>query len=484
MPRTAIGEQFQRISRDKASDVAVRVMPEDIAITFAEIAQQSARLERALSDVGAAPGTAVVSIVGNRPHFVALFVACAEVGAALVPLGETTDAEALAVIDQSGAVAVVSNRRLAVDASRSIDLDGEVSVYGLQSAHRQRGYPPSSVLKLTSGSTELPKAAVASDLHLVNDGRHIIEAMGIGPDDVNYTCTPVSHSYALGNVVMPLLWQGTRTVLRQSFNPSRFVHEVAACGATVFPGVPFMFERIRSLSGVNRLPESLRLLITAGARIDPATVRWFRQRLDRKVHSFYGSSETGGISYDDSEDVRDPLDVGRPMPETVVQILATSAAASGRLLVSGNAVSIGYANVESDAAASAFRSDGFLTSDLGYFDSAGRVVLTGRVSPLVNVSGRKVDPAEVERALLELPGIADARVVGVASETRGQEVVAFLVRTDDAMTPLVIRQRCAAQLSSYKIPRRFVFLDQFPVDARGKVDRQALQRLALPSAPD
>ena len=484
MPRTTIGEQFRQISRDKAGDVAVRVIPEGIAVSFAEIAQQSARLERALSDVGVAPGTAVVSLVGNRPHFFALFVACAEVGAALVPLGETTDAEALAVIDQSGAVAIVSNRRLALDTSRSIDLDGEVSVYGLRSPHQQRAYPPSSVLKLTSGSTELPKAAVASDLHLVNDGRHIIEAMGIGPDDVNYTCTPVSHSYALGNVVVPLLWQGTKTVLRQSFNPSRFLHEVAAWGATVFPGVPFMFERIRSLSGVNRLPESLRLLITAGARIDPATVRWFRQRLDRKVHSFYGSSETGGIAYDDSEDVRDPLDVGRPMPETVARILATSATSPGRLLVSGNAVSIGYANVESAAASSAFRSDGFLTSDLGYFDSAGRVVLTGRVSPLVNVSGRKVDPAEVERALLELPGIADARVLGVASETRGQEVVAFLVRTDEAMTPLVIRQRCAAQLSSYKIPRRFVFLNQFPVDARGKVDWQALQRLALPSAAD
>jgi long-chain acyl-CoA synthetase len=478
-----IGERFRQISCDKAGDVAVCTIPEGIAVSFAHIAQQSARLERALSDVGVAPGAAVVSLVGNRPHFFSLFVACAEVGAALVPLGETTDAEALSVIVQSDAVAVVSNRPLSLDTSRSIDLDGEVSVYGLRSPHQQRAYPPSSVLKLTSGSTELPKAAVASDLHLVNDGRHIIEAMGIGPDDVNYACTPLSHSYALGNVVMPLLWQGTRTALRQSFNPSQFLHEAAACGATVFPGVPFMFERIRSLSDVRQLPDSLRLLITAGARIDLATVDWFRQRLDRKVHSFYGSSETGGISYDDSEDVRDPLDVGRPMPETVVRVSTDpEAASSGRLLVTGNAVSIGYASVE--PVVSGFRRDGFLTSDLGYLDSAGRVVLTGRVSPLMNVSGRKVDPAEVERALLELPGIAAARVLGVASETRGQEVVAFLVRTDEAMTPLVIRQRCAAQLSSYKIPRRFVFLEHFPVDARGKVDRQALQRLAVPPAAD
>ena len=84
---------------------------------------------------------------------------------------------------------------------------------------RPRLYRRSVVLKLTSGSTQLPKAAIASEQHLINDGRHIIEAMGIGSGDVNFTCIPLSHSYAFGNVIMPLLWQGTRVALRQSFSP-------------------------------------------------------------------------------------------------------------------------------------------------------------------------------------------------------------------------------------------------------------------------
>ncbi|HEX7437581.1 MAG TPA: AMP-binding protein [Caldimonas sp.] len=109
----------------------------------------------------------------------------------------------------------------------------------------------------------------------------------------------MSHSYAIGNLVLPLLWQGTRVALPQSFSPGQFAREVADSGATVFPGVPFMFERIKALEPIDRLPASLRLLITAGARIDAGTVSWFRRHLDRKVHSFYGSSETGGIAYDD-----------------------------------------------------------------------------------------------------------------------------------------------------------------------------------------
>jgi long-chain acyl-CoA synthetase len=418
-----------------------------------------------------------VSCVGNRSIFVSMFVACMDVGAALVPLGEATDAEAGALVEQAGAVAVITDRALPIGAVRERSLGSEVRLLRLADRQDPPQYGSSVVLKLTSGSTHLPKAAVAAERHLVNDGRHIVEAMSIEPDDVNFVCIPLSHSYAIGNVVMPLVWQGSPIALRQSFNPAQFVRDVTDAGATVFPGVPFMFERIRSLEGIERLPASLRLLITAGSRIDVDTVAWFRRRLNRKVHSFYGSSETGGIAYDDSEDVADPLHVGRAMPGTVISIRRPGLGQSaGRIFVEGDAVASGYAD-EGDAV-SAFGGGGFLTGDLGYLDDTGRLVLTGRVSPLVNVAGRKVDPAEVERRLLDLPGIADARVLGMSCDTRGQQVVAFLVRTDAALTPLAIRQRCAETLSAHKIPRRFVFVDRFPVDARGKIDRRALQRLA------
>jgi long-chain acyl-CoA synthetase len=420
----------------------------------------------------------VVSVVGNRPIFFSVVVACMNAGAALVPLGEATDAEAATLIVQAGAVAVITDRDLPLHAVREHSLGSGVRLLRLADRDDPPQYGRSVVLKLTSGSTHFPKAAIAAEKHLVNDGRHIIEAMGIEPTDINFTCIPLSHSYAIGNVVVPLLWQGTRVALRQSFNPAQFVRDVADSGATVFPGVPFMFERIKSLEPIDRLPASLRLLITAGARIDAGTVSWFRRHLDRKVHSFYGSSETGGIAYDDSEDVSDPLHVGRAMPETTIALRQSERGPSaGRVFVEGNAVASRYADADGDPV-SAFSDGGFLTGDLGYLDGTGRLVLTGRVSPLVNVAGRKVDPAEVERRLLELPGIADARVLGMSCDTRGQQVVAFLVRTDAALTPLAIRQQCAETLSPHKIPRRFVFVDRFPADARGKIDWRALQRLA------
>jgi len=479
MPTSAIADRFEQVCRDLSGSVAVQTIATGATTTFGELASECAAIERALADLGVDHGAAVVSFVGNHPIFFSVVVACMEAGAALVPLGEATDAEAVALIDQAGAVAVITDRKLPLRPARERALGPDVRLLTFVDRSNPREYRPSVVLKLTSGSTHLPKAAIASELHLLNDGRHIVEAMGIGPADVNFACIPLSHSYAIGNVVVPLLSHGSRVALRQSFNPSHFLRDVVETGATVFPGVPFMFERIKSLEGIDRLPACLRLLITAGARIDPGTVSWFRDHLERKVHSFYGSSETGGISYDDSDEVSDPLHVGRAMPETVITIRPPEhGLRAGRIFVEGNAVGFGYTHAEESDSVSAFGGGGFLTGDVGYTDDAGRLVLTGRVSPMVNVAGRKVDPAEVERRLLELPGIADARVIGMACDTRGQEVVAFLVRTDAALTPIAIRQRCAETLSTHKIPRRFVFVDRFPVDSRGKIDRSALQRLA------
>jgi len=479
VPGSLIGDAFRRVCRDRHSAVAVRTVPDGGSRTFADLFADFSAIATALTRAGIGRGDTVVALVGNRPIFFPLFAACMDAGAALVAAGDTTDAEAVALVRQARAAAVITDRQALVPSRLQIALNDGTVLLGLDSPVEKPRYGASVVLKLTSGSTDFPKAAVASEAHLVNDGRHIVEAMGIGADDVNFTCIPLSHSYALGNVVIPLVCQGTATALRQSFNPPQFVHDVAATGATVFPGVPFMFDRLKTSAQIDRLPDGLRLLITAGARADADTVSWFRTERDRKIHSFYGTSETGGIAYDDSDVVEEPLHVGHAMPETTVTIRTPEPGdAAGRIFVQGNAVSHGYADPDGGGSAARF-AGGFLTGDLGRLDDRGRLVLTGRASTLVNVAGRKVDPSEVERTLLALPGIADARVLGMPCDVRGQQVVAFVVRRDAALTTLAIRRRCAAALSPYKIPRRFVFLDRLPVDARGKIDRRALEALAI-----
>jgi long-chain acyl-CoA synthetase len=478
VPISLIAEAFRRVCRDRRDAVAVCTLPDGHVKTFDDLFADFSVLRDALHQTGVDRGATVVSLVGNRPVFFPLFAACMDLGAALVAVGDATDAEAIALVQDAHASAVVTDRELALASRRRTPVTDGALVVRLDDPVDPPPYGESVVLKLTSGSTDFPKAAIALETHLMNDGRHIIEAMGLRATDVNFTCIPLSHSYAIGNVVIPLIWQGTATALRQSFSPAQFAQDVTSTRATVFPGVPFMFDRLKASAQIDRLPDSLRLLITAGARADIETVVWFRRELERKIHSFYGTSETGGISYDDTDEVGDSVHVGHPMPETTVTLQrSNSDATAGRIFVQGNAISYGYAGHSGDYSGAQFNGS-FLTGDLGLLDDHGRLVLTGRASMLVNVAGRKVDPSEVERTLLALPGIVDARVLGMPCDVRGQQVVAFVVRRDASLTTLAIRRRCAGALSPYKIPRRFVFLDQLPVDARGKIDRRALEELA------
>ena len=480
-PSHELNACFERTCRDRGSDVAVHTFADGRSLTFGELYAQYQAMGRALQELRLGPGAPIVTRVGNHPAFFPLFAACMNAGAALVALGEATDEEAASVISSCQAAAIVTDRPVPSASGRATSLGAGIQITALRPPRTSEVYGDAVVLKLTSGSTDLPKAALAGVQHLVSDGRHVIDAMGIGPDDINLACIPLSHSYALGNIVMPLLLQGTAVALRQGFNPLKFVDDVRAAGATVFPGVPFMFHRFRSQQ-IDHLPATLRLLITAGARIDLPTVRWVHERLGRKVHSFYGSSETGGITYDDTDGVPDPLHVGRPLPETTVEILAPDAAGRGRISVSGTAVAPGYAGDAPVGAEPGFVDGRFITSDLGYMDRRGHLVLTGRVSSLVNVAGRKVDPAEVERLLSDLAGVVDARVIGTACDRRGQQLVAFVV-SDAVLSSVALRQECAKQLSPHKIPRRFIFLDRLPTDARGKTDRRALEALAAGDPP-
>jgi long-chain acyl-CoA synthetase len=226
-------------------------------------------------------------------------------------------------------------------------------------------------------------------------------------------------------------------------------------------------------------PASMRLLVSAGARLEPETILGFHARFGAKIHSFYGASEAGGICFDDGDGLSDTLLVGRPMPGVTVTLRPGEPGAppqGGRVHVASTAVASGYAGL-SASEQEGFVHGGFLTGDLGVFDARGQLVLTGRVSSFINVAGRKVQPDEVEQTLRLMPDIADVRVLGAPDAKRGQMLVACLVRRTPGLTAFEVRRFCAARLAAHKIPREYLFLDELPRAERGKTSRRALEAL-------
>ena len=483
-----IWEAFHQVVAAGPDRIAIYGLSESGPATFAQLSSDAHALRIELAQrLPAAP--CLIAAVGNRTAFVPLLLAASALGAATVLLdGGSLFADVAAVADRLAADGIV----LRVEMALAQGLPFEPLAAGLclvrrvpteAAQWRHDGREP-CILKMTSGSGGRPRAVVATESHLVEDARQIAEAMTITSADVNLAVIPLAHSYAIGNLLMPLLLQGSPMALRDRFAPREVADDVRACGVTTFPGVPYIYEHLRR-HGLAEALRGLRLMITAGAPVSHETVLFYQQATGRKIHSFYGTSETGGISYDDTDEVGGYQTVGRPMPRTIVTLLpcASASPGAGRVFVQGAAVAPGYAITEADDGPAAFVDGGFLTGDLGSSDDSGRLVLIGRVSNFINVAGRKVDPAEVEAVLRSATSVLEARVIGLPCGTRGEQVVACIRPRDTGGVAAQLRAHCARHLAAHKVPRQILVFEELPVDRRGKLDRVAIERLLGRSTP-
>lgn len=470
-----IVQHFEAIYLDEPQRPLITLPALWMTMTASDIWRQYHDYLERLSRLPLRGGDLLVCGTGNRPALLPVLLACRALNVTLMATDTgATQAEILSLCARFGAKALLTAASVPAGDGPATAMGSELTF--VRCAAAPAAYPGVAMLKLTSGSSGPPRAARLTEAQLIADGTQIIAAMGIGPDDTQLAVLPLAHSYTLGVIVMPLLLQGTGIILRESFVPPQLSADAREFGARRLPGVPFMFEHLLEHPPVDGWPAGLTGLVSAGARLSPATVRAFHDRFGVKVHAFYGTTETGGITFDDGEDVEHAITVGRPLPGVSLSLepMAGLPPELGRVHVRSPAVSDGYVGDNPGD----FTGDGFLTGDYGSVGADGRLTLAGRVSSFINVAGRKVQPDEVEAVLRRMPNIADVRVVGGVDARRGQQVVACLVAgPGTAPSSLDVRQFCSAQLALHKVPRTIIFVESIPLNSRGKTDRTALEDL-------
>ncbi|SDU05221.1 Acyl-CoA synthetase (AMP-forming)/AMP-acid ligase II [Verrucomicrobium sp. GAS474] len=371
----------------------------------------------------------------NSAAWVASFLAIQKAGASAIPLDAGIPEQAL----ESAAA------KAGADWLDSRDL-GLVKL-------RMRRSAAEACVKLTSGSTGMPKKIRCRAEHLLADGRQVTATMGIKADDRNLGLIPFAHSYGLGNLVLPLILQGTSIVFAAAFLPGQIPAWIAEHGVTLFPTVPPVLKMLAQLPGEVSL-EPLRMAISAGAPLSPQIATQFAEKFGIRAHNFYGSSETGGICFDETgADSLEGGALGKPLRGVTVRILR-----NGRLRVESPAV--------------ATPSGSFLLTDLGEWTALGTIRLLGRASQVANLGGRKLRASEIETALR---GVADVRDAWVGIGTRsGADFLAAVVETE--MDERTLRQRLATVLPPWKVPRLFKCLPSLPRTERGKVDGAVLKK--------
>lgn len=323
------------------------------------------------------------------------------------------------------------------------------------------------LIKLTSGSTGRPRGVVTSEANLLADCDHICRTMDIRPDDVNFGAIPLSHSYGFSNLVMPLITQGTALVISNDYLPASVIEHCNRYRCTVLPGIPMMFDHLASRKGADGDFESVRTFISAGAPLPASASQRFHERFGIPIHSFYGCSECGGITYDRHGGAVERGTVGTAMEGVTITLHGA------RLVVHSGAAALGY--LIDSAQFEAFKRGEFRTDDLAELRD-GEIALIGRASDLINVAGKKVNPREVEQIILQMDGVRQVKVYGESAGARG-EVVAAAVVAGPEVSRDQVREFCRQRLSSHKVPRIVKLIEQIPVDERGKIRRSALAEL-------
>src|SRR6266702_1060264 len=446
-------ERWETILARKGDAPAIFNTRGQINRTFRAIDEYACKFESKIDSFAA--GSVIAVQIGNHEDWPSILIACLRRGMIVLPLEQS-------MTDQQRDAAAKICR-----ASGIIERAGKVRVLEHEQPNWQGNNP--ALLKLTSGTTAAPRAIRFGSEQLLADCEQICDTMGVSDVDLNFGVIPISHSYGFSNLLTPLIARGVPMVLSRERMPRAVLLDLARTDATVFPGMPPFYQAFCEIENVPALPK-LRLCISAGAPLPIRVTRQFQEKFQMPIHSFYGASECGGICYDrDASRVIEGF-VGRSMKGVDLEIIDPSALSS-QVRVRSAAVGDGYFPQPDKEKLG----PGFFVPDDLLVKTADGLRIIGRTSDVINVAGKKVNPAEVEAHLLRFGGVRRAIVFGRASALRNEEVAACVVASP-GVAEADLLEFCRGSLSSWQVPKRIFIVDAIPVNERGKVSRRELAR--------
>ena len=465
----------------------------DVALTHDGLRSAADDAARRLQEAGVTQGTHVALFAENSAAWIVSYLGLQRLGAAVVGMNPAfKEAEAEQILSDSEAtVALVdAGRQPLIDAlrprlksllttARVEDIGASVPPPRPSPASSGGGFPrggggggslgPESpaLLLYTSGTTGRPKGALLDHGNLLAQGRGVVEAWRWTAADRLVLALPLFHVHGLAIALHGSLLAGGCAVLTP-FSPENVVRELHA-GATMFFGVPAMYQRLCDYLGRN--PVDLRhiRLFVAGSAPLPATLFERCERiLGQPVLERYGITEGGIVVSNPYDGPRQPGRVGYPLPGVEVRLGELD-----EVQLKGGQVFKGYWR-NAAASADAFVDGWFRTGDIGEIAPDGTLAIRGRIKELIISGGYNVYPREVEMVLEQHPCVAEVAVAGLPSERWGEEVTAFVV----ARTPVEEQELIAfarERMATYKCPRAVRFIDAIPRNAMGKIDRSRLK---------
>ncbi|MFJ7664103.1 fatty acid--CoA ligase family protein [Lysinibacillus sp. NPDC097162] len=500
---------------EQPEKIAYHFMGKDT--TYGEFEQTIGRFAQGLQDLGVQKGDHVAFLLGNTPHYLIALYATMRLGATAIPVNPIYTPDEISYILRNGDVKAV----IALDAllplvevgvqafpevetfvvcettadvaekvaALSEEAKAKTHLFSKIIARATESLEPADVaddetaiILYTSGTTGNPKGAMLSHGNVYSNARDVSTYLGYRADDRIIATLPVFHVFALTVVVNAPLISGATVLLAPRFSPSEIFTLAKEQQATVFAGVPTMYNFLHLLpEGKPEDFSTIRLAISGGASLPVALLHNFEQKFNVRVSEGYGLSEASPVTcFNPLDRERKAGSIGTSINNVenrVVDINGREVPVGevGELVVRGPNVMKGYYKMPEETAM-AIRDGWLYTGDLAKVDDEGYFYIVDRKKDMIIVGGYNVYPREVEEVLFAHDNIVEAAVVGYPDPNFGEAVHAYIVlKEGTATTADDILEYCAKHMVKYKVPKVVEILDELPKNTTGKILRRSLK---------
>lgn len=495
-------------------------------LTVSDVEQMSDAFAFGLREGGVGDGDRVAVYLQNVPQYVIAMVAIWKLGGVMVPVNAMyRDQELRVLLTDSGAAALICHENLYGDVAAhvvgatSVSLvittseldfqdehdprlfadvvrerhDGTVDLVELIARHRGRRPAPViltaaslAMLAYTSGTTGPPKGAMNTHGNIAFNAQVYRQWLEISEDEVMLGLAPLFHITGLIGHMSLCLLVPAPLVLGYRFHAGVYLDLIHRHRVSFAIGSITAYTALMNHPDADKLT-GLQKVYTGGQSVPPALAEEFERKTGAYLHIAYGLTETTSPTHFVPLHGRSPVDpqsgtlsIGVPVHSTSAIIVDEQGAEVapgqlGELRVAGPQLVPGYWG-KPEETASAFQEGWFATGDVAVMDAQGWFYIVDRKKDMINVSGNKVWPREVEDALYTHPAVLEAAVIGVPDDYRGETVKAFVsLRPGHRVTAAELQALCRSRMAAYKAPRAIEFREELPKTPTGKILRRDLR---------
>ena len=328
----------------------------------------------------------------------------------------------------------------------------------------------------TSGTTSSPKGVPITHSNCVFTTTNIVRTLQYSQDDIDVLPLPLSHSFGLG-CLHTSFYVGSTLIIHKTTEIPQILDSIKNHHASTLAAIPSTLSKIvsNSFSDSSNTLSNLRLIITNSTFLPPETTKKLKKILKNgKVATYYGLTEASRSTFmifDGDDNIES---VGKPSDGISLKLVSNNDESTiGEVWIKGRNV---IGNYWSDEHTKENLVDGWLkTGDLGRIDN-GYLYILGRVDDLINISGEKVYPQEIERVVKVLTGIDDAIAIPMKHEVFGEVVKLFVKKSVESnISKTDILTHCIKNLERFKVPAKIEFVEDFPRTDYGKIKRFMLK---------